>query len=100
MGNREGVIFELEHRGEERGVENYSISACGRPVDGGIYSWKPGREGRNDFMENGDKFSYGHAEYEVILGHLGKGVQEVAGNKEHELTVDTGDENITVSIDV
>lgn len=25
-GNREGIISELEHRGEERRIENYSVS--------------------------------------------------------------------------
>lgn len=53
-GNREGIISELEHRGEERRIENYSVSDCGKSVVGGVHYWKPGREARNDFVENGD----------------------------------------------
>lgn len=54
MGNREEIISELEHRGEERRMENYSVSAFGKSVVGDVYYWKPGREARNDFVENGD----------------------------------------------
>lgn len=36
MGNREGVIFELEYR-EERGVENDSVSVCGKQVNVDVY---------------------------------------------------------------
>lgn len=66
-------------------------------MDGDIYSWKPGRQARKGFVEGGDWFSFGHAEYRVILRHPGDDVQEVIGNKKQELTRDTGDENRPVS---
>lgn len=55
---------------------------CGKQVDSDFYYWNLGRQVRNGVVGIGDQFSCGYVEYEVILGYLGDGVQEVFGNKD------------------
>lgn len=62
-----------------------------------VYYWKPGRQARNGFVENGDYSGFRNTEHEVILGHPGEDVQEAAENKDLDLTGDTKDGNRHVS---
>ena len=61
----------------------------GKQVNGDIYYWKPGKQARNGLVEGGEWFSSGQAEQEVILGHRGKDICKVVGNKDRELTRET-----------
>ena len=76
-------------RGRERGTEVDSVFYLGKQVNGDICYWKPGKQARNGFVEGGEWFSFGQAEQEVILGHRGKDICKVVGNKNQELTRET-----------
>lgn len=88
QGQRRGNYFLI--RMQKRRDELSQFSTCGKQVDGDVSQWKPRRQAKQGCVESGDQFSFGHAECEVALGHLGEDIQEVARNKDQELTGDRG----------
>ena len=70
-------------------LQDDSVFYLGKQVNGDICYWKPGKQARNGFVEGGEWFSFGQAEQEVILGHRGKDICKVVGNKNQELTRET-----------